>query len=141
MRFINYWLLNQYIDLSYMELKEFIEDTLLQIINGVKVVQDKTKETESLAINPESVTYSHGSVDFEVALTKTEGNEGRAGIGVWFGNIGLGGQQKTDTQNVSVNNVKFSVPVILPRIGRLPSISEARDRSEQGIKKESIWDN
>ena len=113
-----------------MELKEFIEETLLQIIGGVKSAQEKAKDTGAL-INPADAKSSDpkvhrkyqeyiGSVDFEVALTNAEEKEGKKGIGVWFGGIGLGGQQKTDMQNMSVTNIRFSIPIILPQTGDKP---------------------
>jgi hypothetical protein len=113
-----------------MELKEFIEETILQIVEGVKSAQDKTKGTGT-KINPDGIFLNiateqnlrgergeHVSViNYEIAITETKGKGGKAGIGVFFGNIGIGAEEKTDTKNMSVNSIKFSIPVILPKQG------------------------
>ena len=106
-----------------MELKEFISETLIQIIEGVTDAQKKTEKSGAI-INPaytknqEQKITSHypyiGLVDFEVALTNTDEKGGKVGIGVWFANVGAGAQHKTDVKSLAVNNVKFSVPLILP---------------------------
>jgi len=55
-------------------------------------------------------------VQFEVALTSSDGAEGKMGVGVWFSGIGVGSQEKTDTKNMSVTNVRFTIPVAFPVI-------------------------
>ena len=112
-----------------MELGEFIRETLTEIVKGVSSAQEEVKNKGAVIV-PEGVYLSSANgtyqnqdrnrvgicqIDFEIALTQTDGKQGKIGIGVWFGSVGLGGQQKTDIQNISVNNVKFSVPIMLPQ--------------------------
>ena len=122
-----------------MELKEFITETLTQIIEGVKSAQEKSKDTGAL-INPADTKAQEntpkttqndyiGLVDFGVALTQIEGKEGKSGIGVYFAGIGFGGQQKTDTQNMSVTNIKFSIPVIFPQMGEKVVVTSEKAES------------
>ena len=114
-----------------MELKEFIENTLLQIVDGVKSVQEKGLEKGAI-ISPsvidkvaagyrkvaiyENQMRIFTDVEFEVALTSSDGKEGKGGIGVYFAGIGIGGQEKTDIKNETITNIKFSIPVSLPAI-------------------------
>ena len=110
-----------------MELDKFIEETILQIVKGVKSSQEKAKESGAL-INPECAMSNGGRVytqhrkyidliDFEVGLTNVDGKEEKGGIGVFFGGFGIGGSENSDVQNTSITKVKFSVPIILPQVG------------------------
>ena len=114
-----------------MELEQFISETLVEIVNGVVKAQEITEKSGAL-INPANAKAAAGDiydraaekgyisrVDFEVALTSAEGTEGKGGIGVMFCGIGIGGNEKTDTRNVSVTNVRFSIPVIFPKSGEM----------------------
>lgn len=111
-----------------MELSFFIEETLMQIVKGVKSAREKAKEYGA-SVSPPLIFEGNANkvpyvqlgqrfmhinhVDFDVALTSSDSEENKTGIGVWLGSIGIGGQEKTDTKNVSFTNIKFSVPVIL----------------------------
>lgn len=110
-----------------MELKEFISNTLMQIIEGMKDAQVRSSDLGAI-INPRSIsgsslsakvkdkTHSVQEIGFEVALTSTTDENSKKGIGVAFGNIGIGANKAQGEQEVSVTNVRFSVPVIFPFI-------------------------
>lgn len=107
-----------------MELKEFIKKTLVDIVEGVELAQNSLKNKNCI-INPlRTGNYSSdtglikklsetndANIDFEVVLSQTESEGGKVGLGVWFANIGLGGQTKTDESISSVTSVRFSVPI------------------------------
>jgi len=63
--------------------------------------------------HPTEDTYS-SYIEFDVAVTVTEGAERKGGIGVAAGIFAIGGQGKTETQSGTVSRIKFSVPVMLP---------------------------
>jgi len=109
-----------------MELKEFIKTTLVDIVEGIELAQNELK-SKNCVINPaerkdtrkrkatgsaDAYIGDTKEVEFEVALSQIDSAEGKFGLGVWFANIGAGGQTKTDEQNSSVTNIKFSVPII-----------------------------
>ena len=115
-----------------MELKDFVETSLQQICDGIKAAQDKI---EGGAINPSgfnpvystetgaacNLVYDNQnrkitleSVEFDVAVTVTEGKETKGGIGVFAGAVSLGSQGKSDSANKSLSRLKFSVPIIFP---------------------------
>lgn len=112
-----------------MELKDFISQTLSQIIEGVTDAKDLAKQHDA-QINP-SISSSHAElgkqgmlfsingavqiVKFDVALTITEGSGTKGGIGIFSGAINLGSSGESQSQNVSVSRVQFSVPISLPR--------------------------
>jgi len=111
-----------------MELKDFVAQTLTQIIEGVRQSQANASAHGALVnphLNPMSGKSSdHGFlncpegfaqvVKFDVALTVTEGTGTKAGIGVFAGPVSLGSSGQSNSSNSSISRVQFNVPVILP---------------------------
>lgn len=114
-----------------MDLQQFISQTLVQIVSGVKDAQKETNDTGA-KINPsihssEASMAKHGIlsssmhevahiVEFDVALTVVEGTGTKGGIGVFAGAVTLGSSGQSKAENTSVSRVKFSVPVSLPKL-------------------------
>jgi len=104
-----------------MDLETFIAETLRQLIAGVKKAQESTQVLGG-NINPDVPwpTFSAlaaneiQKVEFDVAVTATEGSEKKAGIGVVMAMFGAGGHASSNTTNTSVSRIRFTVPVILP---------------------------
>jgi len=112
-----------------MKLEDFVAEALTEIINGVKRAQEQVASTGA-RINPSGYkvpfdrlegrkwSSENGdtteTVEFDVAVTTTEGTETKGGIGVFVGAVGLGSQGRSEAQNSSVTRIKFSVPVVLP---------------------------
>ncbi len=119
-----------------MNLEEFTETTLTQIISGVKKAQKTTmlKEkhiSEADVINPQ-VMYNADSapqgkyyitmggdlvhfVDFDVAVTTDSSTDTKGGLSIKIASIGVeGGKGVTDRDTV-ISRIKFQVPVILPK--------------------------
>ena len=55
-------------------------------------------------------------VDFDVAVTTSEGAEGKAGAGLFVAGIGLGAKGGVTAENSAISRVKFQVPVTLPKM-------------------------
>jgi hypothetical protein len=110
-----------------MNLKDFIAESLKEIIDGVIEAQKHYSANEGV-INPADVFYPGDTkvpvdrktnvapqlINFDVAVTATEGTETKGGIGVFVGAIGVGSQGKSESASSSVSRIKFSVPIILP---------------------------
>jgi len=111
-----------------MDLREFVSETLTQIVEGVKNAQNKAKESGA-TVNPRlmisvelaakqgflSTEHGHAQfVQFDVALTVTEGTGTKGGIGVFAGAINLGSSGQSHDESSSVSRVKFCVPLSLP---------------------------
>lgn len=108
-----------------MELKEFVRETIEQIVEGVTAAQSKIEE-KGAVINPSEMeffkdgnwsNYSHAmpqEVEFDVGLTSTDTKGSNEGIGVFLGSISLGKKNNVGIENVAVTKVKFSVPLVLP---------------------------
>ena len=109
--------------------KEFVKETLLQITQGVKEAQEATIEYGAV-INPSCYAsgeeYNHAviknkkypiqDVEFEVALTATSFFCNKSGIGVAFGAFAIGGNKSMEEKNISVTNIKFSIPAVFPSV-------------------------
>ena len=121
-----------------MELKDFISETLCELIGGVADAQKKIKSdqtTQKAVINPavhkQTVSENHPgllgmnlnqagqvviSVDFNVAITVTdaENAEGKGKINVLSGLFGVSGGISSTSENKSISSVKFTIPISLP---------------------------
>lgn len=115
-------------DQELIELKKFVEETLVQIVKGVKASQDDIKNIGG-EICPTGLYFSGGSetrviykpgkgivqtVEFDIALTVTKATalEGKAGIAIHIASAG--GETSLEKTREALNRVKFTVPVLLP---------------------------
>ena len=112
-----------------MDLKSFVSQTLIEIVEGVNEARSLVKSMDTGAnINPSfagdvpkltgAYHIGHGDmaqcVEFDVALTVTEGTNTKGGIGVVSGVINLGSSGQSRNENVAVSRIKFIVPLGLP---------------------------
>lgn len=102
-----------------MELKQFIESALLDIMEGVKNAQDKCPHTA--VINPpvsNSTSKKTAAKTIDVAFdieigAETAENKG-AKIGVALGIITVGAGTDAKETGRSANRLTFSIPIRLP---------------------------
>lgn len=107
-----------------MNLEEFIHESLVQIVRGVKLAHDEALES---GVNPpcklnvrnikgkDGRPYPVEEVEFDVAVTATSESEkgGKAGITV-VSMFGVGGEAKSTSALQSESRVKFRVTVAFP---------------------------
>ena len=109
-----------------MELQEFVTETLKQIVHGVRDALKARAESGAL-ISPlvgrldtaggvfdRKTGNALQEVEFDVAVTATEGTARKSGIGVMLGSVGVGTQGKAEASNSSVSRIRFTVPIGLP---------------------------
>jgi hypothetical protein len=109
-----------------MELRDFVAETIKQVIDGVVTAQKYATEKGSL-VNPPLDFADRGpqmwdratnqpvqSISFDVAVTAAEGSKTQGGIAVFTGAFGIGGKRQSDKSNETVNRIQFSVPIALP---------------------------
>ena len=112
-----------------MDLKDFVAETLQQIVEGTKAAQDQIQQYGA-AINPNLLGdykehAKHGLllsgtgkvaqlVQFDVALEVKEGTGTKGGVGVVAGVFALGTQGQSNAESSSLSRVKFCVPLSLP---------------------------
>lgn len=102
------------------EIKDFVRETLVQIISGVVEAQisESVKQTTA-AIAPagqgvQDEELLNRLVEFDVAVTTESGSETKGGIGVFVGPMGLGSKGRSDSSKALINRIRFSVPIYLP---------------------------
>ncbi len=110
-----------------MKLKDFIKETLKEIAEGVVEAQNETKDTGAI-INPSAfVTGPHGDkyfyhsgtrhvedIEINVAVSVSEMDGEKTGIGVVSGFISGGIGNNTESHNSTVSTIKLKIPVALP---------------------------
>lgn len=117
-----------------MDLKEFVSDTLVQICEGIKDAQDKTKEMGAYVspmLTAKGTATAHGGdatgvsrVRFDVALEVVDesksGNTSnhKAGLKIFCAHTGLDGSNENHTtdKETHVSKVSFEVPVVWPTV-------------------------
>lgn len=136
-----------------MELGEFVQQSLTQIVSGVKASQDDVRSQGGyinpaiFASSPGNVGITHfGSVgngqnvllvDFDVAVTVTDTIEGGVGgklsVAAFF-KVEAGG--KGSTASEATSRIRFKVPLALPvdlvSKQKLDDDIAARDRAVRG---------
>ncbi len=108
-----------------MELKDFIKQTIVQIVDGVVEAQSSIRD-KGANINPVNFRFTKDGqqnhskfaipqdIVFDIGLTSSEKNGSSEGIGVFLGTINLGKKSEDVAETVAVTKVKFTVPLALP---------------------------
>ena len=110
-----------------MELQEFVEESLKQIITGISNVAEYAKE-HGAEINPYQHEWNYGQglyfdkqsgcaltpVEFDIAVTVHDEKKTKGGIGISIAQIALGSQGESAKQNERISRMKFSIPVVFP---------------------------
>ena len=110
-----------------MELGEFVNQTLSQIVHGIGKAQGSTVHRNG--INPTVAVYNKTNalmcmsddgrwikdVEFDVAVTTEDVHGSKKGLGIFVASIGAGIQGTSEQKSVIVSRIKFSVPVVYPK--------------------------
>lgn len=109
-----------------MELKDFIRQTLEQIVEGVSSARSHVEDRGG-TINPTSITFRRDgewnnfnsgmpqNVEFDVGLTSVDKKGATEGIGVFLGSVSLGKKNESGLEHTAVTRVRFSVPLVFPK--------------------------
>jgi hypothetical protein len=102
-----------------MELEEFIQTSLLQIMKGVKSAQQTWgAETSGGGVispawgGPEDFAKRVQEVKFDIAVTATNRTEGGGGGGIRVLAIDLSGKASRESENSTVSRISFSIPIL-----------------------------
>ena len=111
-----------------MKLSEFIEETLTEIVRGVKSAQDKIADTNA-EIQPSGLAKFNNDqfpfpfkpgrgivnmVEYDVAVETSDEASTKGGVGVAMAVIGVGVQASEGEKTSRAHRIKFSVPLLLP---------------------------
>lgn len=95
-----------------MDIKEFVSQTLKQVIDGVVDAQAQTRETNAVVVPGGDYQKK---VDFDIAVTVVEGTVTSAKAGISVCSIGAGVTGKTESSSSIVSRIKFEIPIDLPQ--------------------------
>lgn len=114
-----------------MELQQFIEETLVQIAQGI-VAANKALESTGAIVSPERLIRSFADkaagrspttkpgdppvhrVEFDVAVIVSSSSATSGGAGVKLAVVDLGTKGESGHKNTSESRIKFSIPMIYP---------------------------
>lgn len=93
-----------------MKLSEFVSETILEIEEGLAVVEEDNGHSYSITDSSKKGSSPVGSIDFDVAITttKAEGEGAKAGLSV-VGIDLLGASISTKSESSAISRIKFSI--------------------------------
>ena len=112
-----------------MDIKEFTQQALLQIVEGAKEANAELERVnayipytnigntkEPYSIDDEQTARKIINVDFDVAITatETEGSNGGGGLKV-AGFFSVGGNAENKVENQTISRVKYTLPLVLAK--------------------------
>src|SRR5687767_6942883 len=113
-----------------MQLEEFIHQSLTQIISGIVKAQEEVKKT-GVRVNP-NLESAHNTknnllddkasggynpiqnIDFDIAVTISEGSQDKLGGGIKIASFNIGGETKAENKNSTISRIKFTIPMAFP---------------------------
>lgn len=118
-----------------MDLKKFVQETLVQIARGVEGAQSELANSGAV-VNPRNVRGAGGqegnvygflvegqrdryrkavqAVSFDVVVSAVEGATAEGGGRLRVGIVSLGGTATSEDKTGSESRIQFKVPIILP---------------------------
>lgn len=98
-----------------MDLKTFVETTLIQIIEGsaaaISYVQNTDLNAKINPFSPQGFYSNPKDVEFDVAVTVTDAKSGGGGAGIKVAAFHVGGQGEVRVESQAVSRIRFSIPV------------------------------
>jgi hypothetical protein len=123
-----------------MDLKEFVEQALCDIVADVAAAREPARElrayigsdvVDSFAPDADIMRDAKGRivslVEFDVALAQTTGAKTKGGIGVFLAGMGAGTQAALQDETSNKSRIKFSVPVVFT--GKRRAAAEGKTRA------------
>lgn len=107
-----------------MELKNFISNTLIDIVEGVNEAQEHFKENKiecyvcppmkkhDKEVSDRGLPIENIDFDIAVSISKDKGTKGS--VGIVISQFKLGSQGESKSKDSSSSRIKFSVPLTLP---------------------------
>ena len=108
-----------------MQLKEFVTESLTQIMGGIKEAQNKCSKIGGL-ICPEGVVVNNKKaerfyynkpvdmIEFDIAVIATEEMDKGGGGGINVYSVKLGGSVEKKNTDTRESRISFSIPVVFP---------------------------
>lgn len=103
-----------------MELREFVKNSLLDILGGIKDAQAEVQKHDGSmgVVNPkfEGHGLTVSTIKFDVAVTTASTTSGKASGGINVYAAKVGGASSTEDTNSAVSRLNFGVPYVAPTV-------------------------
>lgn len=100
---------------ALMELSEFVETTIVQILCGVRNASSQVFDEKAGSVREGLSDTKQNAIRFDIAVTVTGKNAGEGGAKVKvLGLIDVGGSGMLAHEESTVSRVQFTVPVRFP---------------------------
>lgn len=114
-----------------MDIKDFIKESLLQIVDGISETNEALKEKGAYiptrmvvgegvwgTIDKETNTTRHFMrVDFDLAVTVTQSDKIKAGGGLSIASVlNAGASSEDSSKNEEISRIKYTIPIALPEL-------------------------
>lgn len=111
-----------------IKLEDFVSETLRQVMQGVVNAQQHASNIGG-SIAPSGARFRNDQgmqlydkndgcviekIEFNIAVTTTEGTATSGGIGIFVGPVGLGSKGESNSSSQSTSTIKFSVAIKFP---------------------------
>ncbi|UWY27157.1 hypothetical protein N4T20_15650 [Flavobacterium sp. TR2] len=94
-----------------MELKEFISESIKQIVDGLIEGQQYIKEKSP---NSEGVSNNYRKINFDIGVQSSEGNKDDVGGKITVAQIfQVGGKTESNSSIVNTNRIQFDVLIAI----------------------------
>lgn len=115
-----------------MNLEKFVEESIMQIANGIKNAQ---ASSEDILICPSVIPSENGllikedgarfreapqMINFDIAVTVTESKDKKGSGEVQVLGLSFGGGLDSNYQNSSISRIKFEIPIVWQKSNMKP---------------------
>lgn len=99
-----------------MELKEFIAQTIQEVVNGVVEARDTLPDSfRDLSVHSDAVYGTRvKEISFHLEVAVNESKEGKGGISVVIPLLNANGKTVRSSEESTRNSISFNVPIALP---------------------------
>ena len=116
-----------------MDIKDFIKESLLQIVEGIAETNEALKDKGAyiptrmvvgegvwVTLDKETNTTRHFMrVDFDLAVTVTQSDKLKAGGGLSIASVFNAGVSSEDaSKNEEISRIKYTLPIALPELDK-----------------------
>ncbi len=95
-----------------MELDEFVAQTFIDIVNGVKKAQESVKDTDAIINAYDECKLRNIKFDVATVVEKTKEGEAGGSAKILVAGVDIKGKLGRKASNIS--RISFDVPVVLP---------------------------